>query len=62
VIYVGDSTHDVVAGRAAGMRTVAVLWGPFDPELLAAVKPDFTISTPADLPPLVATLRRSHGT
>jgi pyrophosphatase PpaX len=58
VIYVGDSTHDVVAGRAAGMKTVAVLWGPFEPEVLAAVKPDFTIATPADLPPLVARLRQ----
>jgi phosphoglycolate phosphatase len=27
VLMVGDSTHDLVAGRAAGMRTVAVLTG-----------------------------------
>ena len=27
VIMVGDSTHDLLAGRAAGMRTVAVLTG-----------------------------------
>ena len=27
VVMVGDSTHDLIAGRAAGMRTVAVLTG-----------------------------------
>jgi phosphoglycolate phosphatase len=27
VVMVGDSLHDLVAGRAAGMRTVAVLTG-----------------------------------
>ncbi|SLN22373.1 Phosphoglycolate phosphatase [Roseovarius albus] len=27
ILMVGDSTHDLVAGRAAGMRTVAVLTG-----------------------------------
>lgn len=28
VVMVGDSRHDLIAGRAAGMRTVAVLTGP----------------------------------
>ena len=28
VLMVGDSTHDLLAGRAAGMRTVGVLTGP----------------------------------
>ncbi|WP_116599187.1 HAD family hydrolase [Primorskyibacter marinus] len=28
VVMVGDSTHDLMAGRAAGMQTVAVLTGP----------------------------------
>jgi pyrophosphatase PpaX len=58
VMYVGDSTHDIVAGKAAGMKTVAVLWGPFDPAALAAAEPNYTVATPADLPPLVAKLRR----
>jgi pyrophosphatase PpaX len=48
-IYIGDSTHDVIAGRAAGMTTVAVLWGPFERDVLEAVRPDFLVSTPADL-------------
>jgi pyrophosphatase PpaX len=54
VVYVGDSTHDIVAGRAAGMRTVAALWGPFQREILEAERPDHLIDTPADLVTLLA--------
>ena len=28
MVMVGDSLHDLVAGRAAGMQTVGVLTGP----------------------------------
>ena len=28
-VYVGDSIHDMMSGRAAGVRTAAALWGPF---------------------------------
>ncbi len=35
VVMVGDSTHDLVAGRAAGMATVAVLTGMAGPEVLS---------------------------
>lgn len=34
-VMVGDSTHDLIAGRAAGMRTVAVLTGIAKAEVLA---------------------------
>ena len=61
VLYVGDSTHDIIAGRAAGMRTVAALWGPFAPAALAAVDPDFIATRPEDLLPLVARLREDDG-
>jgi phosphoglycolate phosphatase len=44
VVMVGDSRHDLEAGRAAGMRTVAVLTGPAPEAALAdladAVLPD----------------------
>jgi phosphoglycolate phosphatase len=44
VVMVGDSTHDLIAGRAAGMHTVGVLTGPADAGELApwadAVLPD----------------------
>jgi len=35
IVMVGDSTHDLEAGRRAGMRTVAVLTGLADAETLA---------------------------
>ena len=37
---VGDTTHDILAGRAAGLRTYAVTWGNHDANLLASVSPD----------------------
>ncbi len=37
--FVGDSPHDVVAGNAAGVATVAALWGPFSREDLAKARP-----------------------
>jgi len=49
VIYVGDSVHDMASGRAAGARTAAVLWGPFDRDHLAASAPDFWLEQPDDL-------------
>jgi phosphoglycolate phosphatase len=35
IAMIGDSTHDLVAGRAAGMITVGVLTGPATREDLA---------------------------
>jgi phosphoglycolate phosphatase len=35
IAMIGDSTHDLDAGRAAGMVTVAVLTGPASAESLA---------------------------
>jgi pyrophosphatase PpaX len=48
-VYVGDAPVDVAAGKAAGVTTVAVLWGAFSPAALAAAAPDFTVTTPAAL-------------
>jgi pyrophosphatase PpaX len=49
VVYVGDSVHDVAAGRAAGMRTVSVLWGPFDHAVLEKAAPDHYVEHPEEL-------------
>jgi phosphoglycolate phosphatase len=37
---VGDTVHDVLAGKAAGLRTYALTWGTHDAARLAAVHPD----------------------
>ena len=39
-LFVGDSVHDIEAGNAAGVETVAALWGPFTREQLAIARPD----------------------
>lgn len=39
--YVGDSSHDLIAGRRAGVRTVAALWGPFPRAELERQQPDY---------------------
>ncbi len=52
-LYVGDSTHDLLAGRAAGAHTAAALWGPFPRESLLALAPDYALTTIADLLPLL---------
>lgn len=38
--YIGDSRHDMVAGRAAGAQTVAAMWGPFPRAELEGEQPD----------------------
>ncbi len=48
-IFVGDSTHDMGAGRAAGVRVAAVLWGPFTKQALEPYTPDFWLSHPSEL-------------
>jgi pyrophosphatase PpaX len=48
-VYVGDSIHDMMSGRAAGVRTAAALWGPFGRDHLELATPDYWLETPADL-------------
>jgi pyrophosphatase PpaX len=48
-LFVGDSIHDLHAGRAAGVRTAAVLWGPFSRAHLAPGTPDYWLEHPKDL-------------
>ncbi|MDH3732848.1 MAG: HAD-IA family hydrolase [Gemmatimonadota bacterium] len=47
--FVGDSIWDLRAGRAAGVCTVAALWGPFSENELAVEAPDVMADRPADL-------------
>ncbi len=52
-LFVGDSVHDMESGRAAGVATGAVLWGPFGREELEASAPDYWLEGPAELRELV---------
>lgn len=48
-VFVGDSPHDLAAGRAAGTRTAAALWGPFPRATLEAEHPDHLLEEQADV-------------
>ncbi len=52
-VFIGDSRHDIECGRAAGVKTAAVLWGPFDRTHLADLMPDYWLEKPEDLAALV---------
>lgn len=55
-IFVGDSPHDIAAGNAAGVFTVAALWGPFSRQTLEEAHPGRLIADIRDLPPLIEDL------
>ena len=48
-MFIGDSRHDMECGRAAGVKTAAVLWGPFDRAHLEDLQPDYWLEKPEDL-------------
>ena len=48
-VYIGDSVHDMESGRAAGVRTAGVLWGPFTRPELERTKPDYWLERPEQL-------------
>ena len=47
--FVGDSPHDVLSGNAAGVPTVATLWGPFSREDLAPARPAAWAASPGEV-------------
>ena len=57
-VFVGDSPHDILAGNAADVITIAALWGPFDRDTLADARPDHFIECMAELP---GVLNRAFG-
>lgn len=52
-VMVGDTPDDVLAGRAAGTRTVGVTTGVFDAAALVEAGADHVIARLAELPPLL---------
>ncbi|MDT8342476.1 MAG: HAD-IA family hydrolase [Longimicrobiales bacterium] len=49
ILFVGDSPHDLAAGRAAGVRTAAVTWGAASEAALVAGAPDYLVRSVAEL-------------
>jgi pyrophosphatase PpaX len=59
--FVGDSIYDIQAGNAAGVVTIAALWGPFTRQDLAGSEPDHFLERISDLPRLIETLQTSRN-
>lgn len=49
VLFVGDSPHDLAAGRGAGVKTAAAGWGPIERVVLEAARPDYFVERIEDL-------------
>lgn len=56
-MFVGDSTHDMHAGRAAGVYTVAALWGPYTRAQLEPTAPDAFVANFTELLAVVDRVR-----
>lgn len=52
-IMIGDRSHDVLAGRSCGTRTVGVLWGAGDRPELEQAGADLIVAHPDELAPLL---------
>jgi pyrophosphatase PpaX len=58
-IMVGDSNHDLAAGRAAGTATAGVLWGAASREVLAPLA-DHLLADMTELLPLIRRLQSAR--
>jgi HAD superfamily hydrolase (TIGR01662 family) len=52
-ILVGDGVIDIMAARAAGLRSAAVATGPFRSDSLIQAEPDYLLGSVNDLPLLI---------
>ena len=55
-LFLGDSPHDIEAGNAAGVTSVAALWGPFSRTVLERASPTYFLEHIRELPALVERL------
>ena len=55
-LFLGDSPHDIAAGNAAGVTSVAALWGPFSRTVLEQARPTWFLEHIRQLPALISRL------
>lgn len=55
-VFLGDSPHDIEAGNAAGVTSVAALWGPFSRRVLERASPAYLLEHIRELPALISRL------
>lgn len=49
IYYIGDTRGDIIEGKKAGVKTIAVSWGFHSKKHLAAAKPDMLAGKPKDI-------------
>jgi pyrophosphatase PpaX len=59
-LFIGDSPHDIKSGNAAGVISVAALWGPFTKEQLDPYNPAEYLDSIAGLPALLDRLQETR--
>jgi HAD superfamily hydrolase (TIGR01509 family) len=52
-VYIGDMEDDIMAGKNAGVKTMAVSWGWHSVEKLKRCNPDMVAEKPEDIPVLL---------
>ena len=48
-VHIGDSQHDIIGAKAAGIYAIAALWGADNKETLLAAGPDHSINDPSEI-------------
>lgn len=61
-LFLGDSPHDIAAGNAAGVTSVAALWGPFSRTVLEQAHPAHLLEHIRELPALISRLDAARST
>lgn len=59
-LFIGDSHLDVVAGKSAGIKTGAALWGAMEAQKLLDCDPDYVFKTPEEFIDFVFEQQRSE--
>ena len=52
-IFIGDTTHNIKAGKSAKIKTIAVTWGLHFKERLWIAKPDFIVHNLKELESII---------
>jgi pyrophosphatase PpaX len=56
-VFVGDSPHDILSGNAAGVTSIAAMWGPFSKAQLEPAQPNVYLDRIEDLIPVLDELQ-----
>lgn len=56
ILFIGDSIYDIITGKNANMKTIAVTWGYQDKDILLSENPDFITHTPQGIIEYIKTL------